>query len=263
MSAFRELVRRDLRLAWKEGGTVGVALGFYLVVVTLLPLGIGPDLNLLTRIAPGVLWVALLLSALLSLGRMFETDLEDGSLEVLATGPLPLEAVAAAKSLAHWLTTGVPLTVLAPLLGLLLNLQPEAYGALVLSMLAGTPAVSFIGAIGAALTLRARRGGLLLALLMLPLFVPTLIFGIEAVRSVGAGLRRLPAVVPHPVRDLAGGPRAGAAGGGGGAAVSASVVPRNVIPAEAGIHATVAPQPKSCVDARLRGHDARALVICE
>ena len=183
MSAFRELVRRDLRLAWKEGGMIGVALGFYLVVVTLLPLGIGPDLNLLARIAPGLLWVALLLAALLSLGRMFETDLEDGSLEVLAAGPLPLAGVAAAKSLAHWLTTGVPLTVLAPLLGLLLNLQPEAYGVLVLSMLAGTPAVSFIGAIGAALTLRARRGGLLLALLMLPLFVPTLIFGIEAVRA--------------------------------------------------------------------------------
>jgi heme exporter protein B len=183
MSAFGELVRRDLRLAWKEGGAIGVALGFYLIVVTLLPLGIGPDLNLLARIAPGVLWVALLLAALLSLGRMFETDLEDGSLEVLATGPLPLAGVAAAKSLAHWLTTGVPLTVLAPLLGLLLNLQHEAYGVLVLSMLAGTPAVSFIGAIGAALTLRARRGGLLLALLMLPLFVPTLIFGIEAVRA--------------------------------------------------------------------------------
>ena len=183
MSAFGELVRRDLRLAWKEGGAIGVALGFYLIVVTLLPLGIGPDLNLLARIAPGVLWVALLLAALLSLGRMFETDLEDGSLEVLATGPLPLAGLAAAKSLAHWLTTGVPLTVLAPLLGLLLNLQHEAYGVLVLSMLAGTPAVSFIGAIGAALTLRARRGGLLLALLMLPLFVPTLIFGIEAVRA--------------------------------------------------------------------------------
>ncbi len=183
MSAFWELVRRDLLVAWKEGGTVGVALGFYLVVVTLLPLGIGPDLNLLTRIAPGILWVALLLAALLSLGRMFETDLEDGSLEVLATGPLPLEAVAAAKSLAHWLTTGVPLTLLAPLLGLFLNLQPEAYGVLMLSMLAGTPAISSLGAVGAALTLRTRRGGLLLALLMLPLFVPTLIFGIETVRS--------------------------------------------------------------------------------
>jgi heme exporter protein B len=187
MSAFRELVRRDLLLAWKEGGTIGVALGFYLMVVTLLPLGIGPDLALLSRIAPGVLWVALLLAALLSLARMFEGDLEDGSLEVLATGPLPLTAVAAAKSLAHWLTTGVPLTVLAPLLGLLLNLQPDAYRVLVASMLVGTPAASFIGAIGAALTLRARRGGLLLALLMLPLFVPTLIFGIESVRAAALG----------------------------------------------------------------------------
>ena len=183
MSAFWDLVRRDLLLAWREGGTVGVALGFYLVVVTLLPLGIGPDLNLLTRIAPGLLWVALLLAALLSLGRMFETDAEDGSLEVLATGTLQLEAVTAAKSLAHWLTTGVPLTLLAPLLGLMLNLQPEAYGALVLTMLAGTPAISSLGAVGAALTLRTRRGGLLLALLMLPLFVPTLIFGIESVRA--------------------------------------------------------------------------------
>jgi heme exporter protein B len=183
MNAALELARRDLILAWKEGGGVGVALGFYLVVVTLLPLGIGPDLALLRRIAPGILWVALLLAALLSLGRMFETDLEDGSLEVLATGPLPLEAVAAAKSLAHWLTTGVPLTALAPLLGLLLDMQPEAYAVLTLSMLAGTPAVSALGAIGAALTLRARRGGLLLALLMLPLFVPTLVFGIETVRS--------------------------------------------------------------------------------
>jgi heme exporter protein B len=183
MSAFLELVRRDLLIAWREGGTVGVALGFYLVVVTLLPLGIGPDLNLLTRIAPGILWVALLLAALLSLGRMFETEQEDGSLEVLATGPLPLEAVAAGKSLAHWLTTGLPLTALAPLLGLFLNLQPEAYGALMLSMFVGTPAVSALGAVGAALTLRSRRGGLLLALLMLPLFVPTLVFGIESVRA--------------------------------------------------------------------------------
>jgi heme exporter protein B len=183
MNALIELVRRDVLLAWRDGGTVGVALGFYLIVVTLLPLGIGPDLGLLTRIAPGVLWVALLLSALLSLGRMFEVDLEDGTLEVLATGPLPLAAVAAAKSLVHWLTTGVPLAALTPLLALLLNLQAEAYGPLLLSMLAGTPAVSFIGAIGAAVTLRARRSGLLLALLMLPLFVPTLVFGVEATRS--------------------------------------------------------------------------------
>jgi heme exporter protein B len=183
MSAFWHLVRRDLQLAWKEGGTVGVALGFYLVVVTMLPLSLGPDLNLLSRIGPGLLWVALLLATLLSLGRLFETDFEDGSLEVLATSALPLEAIAAAKSLAHWLTTGIPLTILAPALGLLVNLPLEAYGVLVATMLVGTPAVSFIGAIGAALTLRARRSGVLIALLMLPLFVPTLLFGIEAITA--------------------------------------------------------------------------------
>ena len=175
MTPFRELLRRELAIAWKDGGSIGVALGFYLIVITLLPLGLGPDLNLLARIAPGLLWVALLLSALLSLGRLFESDLEDGSLEVLGAGPLPLEAVAATKSLAHWLTTGVPLALLAPVLGLLLNLQPDAYAVLVATMLIGTPAISFVGSIGAALTLRTRRGGLLLALLMLPLFVPTLI----------------------------------------------------------------------------------------
>lgn len=187
MKPFSYLVRRDLALAWKEGGAIGVALGFYLVVVTMLPLSLGPDLNLLSRIAPGLLWVALLLATLLSLGRLFETDFEDGSLEVMATGPLPLEAVAAAKSLAHWLTTGIPLTILAPILGLLLNLPLEAYGVLVATMLAGTPAVSFIGAIGAALTLRARRGGVLIALLMLPLYVPTLLFGIEAIGAALTG----------------------------------------------------------------------------
>lgn len=182
MRPFGELLWRDVRLTWREGGAVGTALGFYVMVVTLLPLGIGPDLSLLARIAPGLLWVALLLAALLSLGRLFDADLEDGSLDVLATASLPLEAVAAAKCLAHWLGTALPLVILGPVLGLLLNLPLEAYGPLLLSMLVGTPAVSFIGGIGAALTLRSRRGGgVLLALLMLPLFVPTLIFGIETV----------------------------------------------------------------------------------
>jgi heme exporter protein B len=182
MSGFWHLLRRDVLLAWKEGRALGVALGFYLVVVTMLPLGIGPDLSVLTRIAPGILWLALLLAALLSLPRMFEADLDDGSLDILATGEAPLEAIAAAKGAAHWVTTGVPLTILAPALGLLLNLDEEAYPMLVASMLVGTPAVSFIGAVGAALTLSTKRASLLMALLMLPLFVPTLIFGIEAIR---------------------------------------------------------------------------------
>ena len=184
IAPFFALVRRDLGLAVREGGAVGTALGFYLIVVTMLPLGLGPDLKQLSKIAPGMLWIALLLAALLSLARMFETDDEDGSLDVLATGPMPLEAVAAAKSLAHWISTGIPLTLLTPLLGLLLNLDLEAYGPLLATMLVGTPAISFLGAVGAALTLKARRGGLLVALLVLPLFIPTLIFGISAVSAV-------------------------------------------------------------------------------
>jgi len=187
VSAASALLRRDLVLAWREGGTIGTALGFYLVVVVVTPLGLGPDLNLLSRIAPGILWVALLLASLLSADRIFHNDYEDGALDVLATGPLPLEVVAAAKSLAHSLTTGIPLALLAPMLGLLLNLPIDAYPPLVLAMLAGTPAVSFVGAIGASLTLGLRRSGVLLALLVLPLYVPVLIFGVSTVSAACAG----------------------------------------------------------------------------
>lgn len=183
MRSFLALMRRDLKLAIREGGAIGTALGFFLIVVSLMPLGLGPDLNLLARIAAGILWIALLLAALLSLSRIFEADYEDGSLEVLATERLPLELVVVAKSLAHWLTTGIPLALLAPVLGILLNLDLKSYPVLVATTLAGTPAVSFLGAIGAALTLKARRGGLLLALIVLPLYVPTLIFGISAVAA--------------------------------------------------------------------------------
>jgi heme exporter protein B len=187
VSAARALLARDLKLSWREGGAIGTALGFYLVVVALTPLGLGPDLNLLARIAPGVLWIALLLAALLSAGRIFANDYEDGSLDLLTTGSLSLPLVVAIKSLAHWLTTGVPLALLAPLLGLLLNLPLEAIPLLVLSMLAGTPAVSFIAAIGASLTLGLRRSGLLIALLVLPLYVPVLIFGVAAASAAITG----------------------------------------------------------------------------
>lgn len=183
MQPFLALLGRDLTLALREGGALGTALGFYVVVVALMPLGLGPDLNLLSRIAAGVLWIALLLSALLSLPRLLEADYEDGALEAIALGPLPLEVVVATKALAHWLATGIPLTLMAPVLGLMLNLEIGAYPMLLASMLIGTPAVSFLGAIGAALTLRARRGGLLLAVLVLPLYVPTLIFGISALAA--------------------------------------------------------------------------------
>ncbi|MGV1013781.1 MAG: heme exporter protein CcmB [Methyloceanibacter sp.] len=187
MKAALALLRRDIALSWREGGAIGIALGFYLVVVAIMPLGLGPDLNLLARIAPGVLWVALLLAALLSADRIFHNDYEDGALDVLMTGPLPLPVVAAIKSLAHWLTTAVPLALLAPVLGLLLNLPLQASPLLVLAMLAGTPAVSFIAAIGAGLTLGLRRSGLLLALLVLPLYVPVLIFGVSTVSAAITG----------------------------------------------------------------------------
>jgi heme exporter protein B len=181
--AFAALLARDLRLAMREGSALGTALGFYLVLIALIPLGLGPDLRLLSRIAPGVLWIGLLLAALLSLGRMFEPDHEEGVLEVLATGPLPLELVVAAKGLAHWLTTGLPLAAIAPVLGLLLNLDLVGYPILMATLLAGTPAISFIGCIGAALTLDARRAGLLIAVVVLPFYIPTLVFGVSAVSA--------------------------------------------------------------------------------
>lgn len=183
MSGFATLLARDLKIAAREGSALGTTLGFYLIVVTMLPLGLGPNLVLLSRIGSGVLWIALLLAALLSLHRLFEDDYEDGALEVIACSDVPLEAAVAAKCLAHWLSTGIPLALLAPALGLMLNLELAAYPLLVITMLAGTPAISFLGAIGAALTLRSRRAGLLIALLVLPLYMPTLIFGISAIEA--------------------------------------------------------------------------------
>ena len=204
------LFRRDVMLAWREGGTIGTALGFYLVVVAITPLGLGPDLNLLSRIAPGVLWVALLLASLLSADRIFHNDYEDGALDVLATGPLPLELVAAVKSLAHWVTTGIPLALLAPVLGLLLNLPIESFPLLVLSMLAGTPAVSFVAGIGASLTLGLRRSGLLLALLR----AAALRAGADFRRGLRVRRERGPclalASVPDPLRSQPRQPRASA-----------------------------------------------------
>lgn len=187
MTPLFALLKRDLRLAMRQGGGAGLAIGFFLIVIALMPLGIGPDLNLLARIAPGVLWAALLLAALLTLDRMFQADFDDGSLDVLAMSATPLELAAAVKALAHWLTTGVPLAIAAPLLGILLNLEAGAILPLTATMLAGTPAVSFIGAIGAALTIALKRGGLLTAILVLPLYVPVLIFAVSAARAAITG----------------------------------------------------------------------------
>ena len=182
------LLIRDLRLAVRAGGGFGLGLAFFLIVVVLVPFGVGPDEAVLTRIAPGILWVAALLAALLSLDRIFALDYEDGSLALLATSPLPMEGAALVKALAHWLTTGLPLTLAAPVFGFLLNLVPEAYPYLLASLAIGTPALSVIGTFGAALTVGIKRGGLLLSLLVLPLYVPTLIFGAEVVRRGAEGL---------------------------------------------------------------------------
>lgn len=184
----KALVLRDLRLAIRAGGGFGLGLAFFLIVVVLVPFGVGPEAAILRRIAPGILWVAALLAALLSLDRIFALDFEDGSLPLLATSPLPLEGVALAKAAAHWVTTGLPLTIVAVPLGVLLNLAPSAYGWLLGALALGTPALSLIGTFGAALTVGLRRGGLLLSLLVLPLYVPTLIFGAEAVRRGAEGL---------------------------------------------------------------------------
>jgi heme exporter protein B len=186
MRAFFSLVRRDVQLAVRLGGGGGMAVFFFLVVVSIVPFGIGPNLNLLGKIAPGLLWVALLLSSLLTLDRLFQADYEDGTLDILTMGGLPLELTACAKAISHWLTTGLPLVVAAPLLGLLLNLEVAHFKTLVVAMLVGTPALSFLGAIGAALTVSVRRGGLLASLLVLPFYIPVLIFGVAAAGGAAA-----------------------------------------------------------------------------
>jgi len=183
MRAFAALVRRDLALAVRQGGGVGNALGFFLTVVVLLPLGIGPEQAVLARIAPGALWIALLLSVLLSADRVFQADYEDGSLELMTMGPLLLEMVVVAKAVAHWLTSALPLAVAAPLLGFLLNLDSALVPTLMAAMLLGSLALSMLATLGAAVTVGLRRGGLLVTLLILPLYVPVLIFGVGA----GAG----------------------------------------------------------------------------
>ncbi|WBU53690.1 heme exporter protein CcmB [Paracoccus sp. SCSIO 75233] len=182
------LLIRDMNLATRAGGGFGLGLAFFLITCTLVPFGVGPEGDVLSSIAPGILWVGALLSCLLSLDRIFALDHEDGSLDLLATAPIPLEGAVAIKAAAHWITTGLPLTIAAPLFGLLLQLPAEARGLTIISLLIGTPALSMLGAFGAAVTVGLRRGGLLLSLLVLPLYVPTLIFGAEAIRRGAAGM---------------------------------------------------------------------------
>jgi heme exporter protein B len=180
MKPLWSLIRRDLTLAARQGGGAGTALGFFLAVLVLLPIGLGPDQFTLQRLAPGILWITLLLSVLLSADRIYQQDFEDGSLEVMAMSSQPLELVVLAKALSHWLSTSLPLALVAPFLGVLLNLRVEIIWPLLLAMVLGSIALSLIACVGASLTLNLRRGGLLISILVLPLYVPVLVFGLSA-----------------------------------------------------------------------------------
>ena len=192
MSPVLALLRRDIRLALRTPGDSATVVLFFVLACVLFPLGIGPEPNVLARIATGVIWVMALLASLLSFERLFQLDAEDGSLDLIALAPAPLEFLILGKCAAHWLVTGLPLLIVSPILGILLNLPPEAYLTLLAALALGTPTVSLIGAIGAALTLGARRGGVLLPILILPLYVPVLIFGVAAVEASVAGLSPQP-----------------------------------------------------------------------
>jgi heme exporter protein B len=187
MTALSALLRRDIRISLRVGGGALMGVLFFLTVVTLIPFAIGPDLALLQRIGPAILWIGALLASLLGLDRLFAADLDDGSLDLMLMGETPLELAIAAKAFAHWLTTGLPLVIASPVLGLFLNLEPGGIGAVALTLLVGTPALTFIGTIGAALAVALRRGGLLLPILVLPLTVPVLIFGVAASNAAVVG----------------------------------------------------------------------------
>ena len=181
------LILRDLKLAARVGGSGALGLVFFLMIVTLVPFALGPDLNLLARIGPAILWLAAVLATLLGFDRLFQADEEDGSLDLFRAAPVPLEVVVLAKAIAHWLTTGLPLALASPLFGLLVALDGPSMLAVATTLLAGTPALTFIGAVGAALTASVRRGGLILAILVSPLMIPTLIFGVSAASAASGG----------------------------------------------------------------------------
>lgn len=192
MNGFMLILRRDLRLAQRQGMDSIMAVMFFVIAVVLFPFGVGPEPNILARIAAGVIWVSALMSSMLSLERLFQTDYEDGSLELLTLSPITLEIAVLAKIVGHWLTTGLPLIIAAPLLGILLNMPGDGFGMLILALALGTPSLSLIGAVGAALILGSRRGGVLLSLLILPLYIPVLIFGVSAVDAVISGFDAKP-----------------------------------------------------------------------
>ncbi|RFB78512.1 heme exporter protein CcmB [Methylovirgula sp. 4M-Z18] len=192
------LFLRELKLARRVGGGGVMGVIFFLCLVTIVPFGVGPDQKLLGRIGPAILWIAALLASLLGLDRLFQADEEDGSLDLLLMSGVPLELIVAVKCAAHWVVTGLPLVVAAPLFGLLLAIDPPTLAGTTASLLVGTPALTFLGALGAALTVHLRRGGLLLAILILPFSIPTLIFGVSAAAAAGA-LSPMPFATPFAI----------------------------------------------------------------
>jgi len=215
MSALTALFAREMKLATRVGGGALMGALFFLIVVTVVPFGVGPDLALLSRIGPAILWIGALLATLLSLDRLFQVDRDDGGLDLILMGETPLELVVLVKCLAHWTATGLPLVIASPLLAVFMNMEPVAIGATTLTLAVGTPALTFIGAIGAALTVSLRRGGLLLAILVLPLTVPVMIFGVSTATAAVGGT--VPFLTPFSILAALGlfsmvlGPVAGAA----------------------------------------------------
>ena len=193
MRRYSAIVRRDLRLALRHGADSLMVVVFFVLAVVLFPFGVGPEANILARIGSGVIWVAALFASMLSLERLFQTDYEDGSLELLALVPAPMALIVLAKVAAHWVTTGLPLIVAAPFLAVLLNMDADGFWALIAALALGTPTLGLIGAVGAALILGSRRAGVLLSLLILPLYIPVLIFGVGAVDAAVSGF----SVRPH------------------------------------------------------------------
>ena len=187
MTAFRALIARDIRIALRQLTDTLLVIVFFVIATALFPFGVGPDPGLLARMAPGILWVTALLAAMLSFDRLFENDYADGTLELLAISPVPLWIAVLAKVSAHWLTTGFPLLVASPVIGIMVKLEPDGYGILVVTMALGTAIISLVGALGAALSLGSRRSGVLLSLLVLPLVIPVLIFGAGAVEAAIGG----------------------------------------------------------------------------
>ncbi len=192
MNRFAAVIARELKIALRQGGDASLTVVFFVLAAALFPLGLGPEPALLLRISGGIIWVVALLASMLALERLFQPDHDDGSLDLLALSPLPLEAVVLAKSAANWLLSGLPIVAAAPVLALVLHMEAAGFGALIGALLLGTPTLSLIGAVGAALSVGARRGGALLSLLVLPLYVPVLIFGVAAVDAVLSGASARP-----------------------------------------------------------------------